>query len=176
MDSIEKLYRMFQFIKLIGAWISGIALIGMMVFIVFDVLLRNVFENSINGAFEIVQNYFMPIVVFPALAFIYSSGVLPKMDLLLDKFNEQTKKIIIILMNVIEIFILLIMTQFTWEYALTGLEKGMSFPAAGTLYPLYPLFFFIPIAFLLIIIENIFILIRNFTQREATFLFHTNKD
>nr|WP_263327253.1 TRAP transporter small permease [Neobacillus sp. Marseille-Q6967] len=173
MNGILRAYKYFDWIKLIGVWISGISLFGMMVFIVMDVFLRNSGGNPINGAFEIVQNYFMPILVFPSLAYVYSSNVLPKMDLLIDRFQHKTQKFFIFGMLIIEIFILVLMTQFTWEYAMQGLDRNMSFPAAGTLYPIYPLFFFIPAAFALIIVENIFILLKNLLEKEPSFLFKT---
>ncbi|MFD1039826.1 TRAP transporter small permease [Virgibacillus byunsanensis] len=171
MKGVLSVYKYFDYIKIIGVWISGISLIGMMLFIVYDVFLRNIVENSINGGFEIVQNYFMPIVVFPSLAYVYSSGVLPKMDMLIERFKNKTKMFIIIGMVLIEIFVLILMTQFSLEYALNGLEREIAFPAAGTLYPLYPIFFFVPIAFGLIIVENIFILIRNLIEKQPSFLF-----
>jgi hypothetical protein len=68
------------------------------------------------------------------------------------------------------------MTQFTWEYAMEGLERKMSFPAAGTLYPVYPLFFFIPAAFVLIIVENLFILLKNLLQKDPSFLFNIERN
>lgn len=171
MNSIDRLYKYFHFIKVTGVWISGISLIGMMFFIVIDVFLRNVMSNSINGGFEIVQNYFMPVVVFPALAYAYSSGVLPKMDLLLEKFKDNIKLVFILGMLLLEIFILVLMTMYTWDYAMIGLERKMAFPAAGTLYPVYPLFFIIPISFALIIVENVFILLKNLLEKKPTFLF-----
>ncbi|HHW37395.1 MAG TPA: TRAP transporter small permease [Bacillales bacterium] len=172
MKGIMKAYKNFSYVKIIGVWISGISLIGMMFLITYDVFARNVLNNSINGGFEIVQNYFMPIVIFPALAFAYSSGVLPKMDLLLDKLNNNVKKVVIMGMLLLEIFILVLLTDFTWAYAMDGFARKMSFPAAGTLYPVFPLFFFIPVAFVLIIVENVFILVRNFMEKEPSFLFH----
>jgi TRAP-type mannitol/chloroaromatic compound transport system permease small subunit len=171
MDGILKIYRYFEYMKLAGVWISGISLIGMMLFIVFDVFLRNVLSDSINGGFEIVQNYFMPIVVFPSLAYAYSSGVLPRMDLFMERLKDKSKMMLIFGMLILEIFILFLMTLYTWEYAMTGLERKMSFPAAGSLYPVYGLFFLIPISFTLIIIENIFILLKNVMVKKPSLLF-----
>ncbi|MDQ0163599.1 TRAP transporter small permease [Aeribacillus alveayuensis] len=175
MNRVNKLYRIFGWVKVLGLWISGISLMGMMIFIVVDVVFRNVSSNSINGAFEIVQNYFMPLSVFPALAYVYSSGVLPKMDLIIEKLNNQMKKVIIFSRVIIEIFILALMFQFTWDYAMYGLERKMSFPASGTMYIVYPLFFLIPISFALIIIENVFILIKNIMEKHPSFLFKEEK-
>lgn len=168
MDSVWKAYKIFNYLKKIGVIISGLFILVMMCVIVYDVVMRNLFNSSIRGGFEIIQNYLMPLVVFPGLAFMYASGVLPKMDMLLDKVSIKAQRIFVIVMILIELFILVLIVQFSLEYAINGLERKTAFPAAGTLYILYPLFFVIPIAFAMIIIENIFVLIRNILINEPT--------
>lgn len=170
MDGVWKAYKIFDYIKLLGILISGISVLGMMFFIVYDVTVRTLFSGSIRGGFEIIQNYMMPLVVFPGLAYTYASGVLPKMDLILEKVSEKSQKAMIFLMIILELFVLVLIVQFSWEYAMSGLERKSAFPAAGTLYPLYPLFFLIPIAFAMIVIENIFILIRNIMLKEPSLI------
>lgn len=168
MENVWKAYKLFDYLKKIGIFISGVSVLVMMGLIVYDVIMRNIFNSSIRGGFEIIQNYLMPLVVFPGLAYMYASGVLPRMDMLLDKFSVAVQRILVIVMILIELFILVLIVQFSWEYAMSGLERKTSFPAAGTLYILYPLFFTIPIAFAMIIVENIFILIRNILVKEPT--------
>lgn len=170
MNGVWKAYNIFHYIKLAGVWISGISVLAMMLMIVYDVTMRTLFSSSIRGGFEIIQNYMMPLVVFPGLAYVYASGVLPKMDLILEKINSKAQKFLIIFMLLIELFVLVLIVQFSWEYAMSGLERKTAFPAAGTLYPLYPLFFLIPIAFAMIVIENIFILIRNLLEKKPSLL------
>lgn len=170
MKGVWKAYRIFHYVKLAGIWISGVSVIVMMLLIVYDVTMRTLFSSSIRGGFEIIQNYMMPLVVFPGLAYVYSSGVLPKMDLILEKFGDGIQKIIILFMIAIELFVLTLIVQFSWAYAMDGLEREIAFPAAGTLYTLYPLFFLIPIAFAMIIIENIFIIIRNLMEKKPSLL------
>lgn len=164
---VDKLYNLMNIIKMIGLTISGVALIGMMVFIVLDVMLRNAINYSISGGFEITQNYFMTLTVFPAL----STGVLPKVDLLFERFSPKAKKRFVVAIVLIELVFLCIVTHFTWEYARMGWERKMAFPAAGKLYPVYPIYVLIPISFALIIVENLFILYRNLTQQHASFVF-----
>ncbi|WP_027962953.1 TRAP transporter small permease [Halalkalibacillus halophilus] len=176
MNGVIKAYGAFEKVKLVGVWISGISLFGMMLFIVMDVILRNVFSASLSGGFEMVQNYFMTLTVFPALAYVYASGVLPKMDLLMVKLTNSSKKMLIYGMVLLEILVLGIMFYFTILYALDGLERGMSFPAAGTLYPIYPLLFLVPLAFAMVIIENIFIIIRNLKVEKASLLFKDEEE
>lgn len=175
MNGVWKAYRIFHFLKLVGIWISGLSVLLMMFFLVYDVAMRNLFSGSIRGGFEIIQNYFMPLVVFPGLAYVYSSGVLPKMDIILERISEKMQKSLIFIMILIELFVLVLIVQFSWEYAMNGFERKMAFPAAGSLYPLYPLFFLIPIAFGMIIIENIFILIRNLLIKEPSLLMNKAK-
>ncbi|AQQ54719.1 TRAP transporter small permease subunit [Planococcus lenghuensis] len=170
MDTLWKSYRIFNYIKLTGIWISGIFLLVMMGFIVYDVAARNLFAGSINGGFEIVQNYLMPLVVFPGLAYAYSSGVLPKMDLIIERIPVNAQRTLVIVLILIELFVLVLLVEFTWEFAMNGLERQEGFPAAGRLYPLYPLFFLIPVSFALIVIENLFLLIRNFRIKEPTLI------
>lgn len=176
MNGVWKAYKIFDYIKLAGIWVSGISVLIMMLFIVYDVAVRTLFSSSIRGGFEIIQNYIMPLVVFPGLAYAYSSGVLPKMDLILERVGEKTQKAIVFLMLLVELFVLVLIVQFSWSYAMDGLERKMAFPAAGTLYPVYPLFFLIPIAFALIIIENIFIFIRNIFIKEPSLVMIKKED
>lgn len=170
MSGLWKAYKIFHYIKLAGVWISGLSVLAMMLMIVYDVAMRTLFSSSIRGGFEIIQNYMMPLVVFPGLAYVYSSGVLPKMDLILEKLNDKAQKILIYLMLLLELFVLVLIVQFSWEYAMSGLERNTAFPAAGTLYILYPFFFLIPIAFAMIVVENVFILIRNILDKKPTLL------
>src|SRR5690606_22166099 len=168
MNGVWKAYKIFHYIKLAGIWISGISVLVMMLLIVYDVAMRTFFSSSIRGGFEIIQNYMMPLVVFPGLAYVYASGVLPKMDLILEKLNAAAQRILIFFMLLLELFVLVLIVQFSWEYAMSGLERKTAFPASGTLYPLYPLFFLIHIDFDMNVIENIFRLIKNILVKKPS--------
>lgn len=176
MKGVWNAYKVFNYIKYIGVFISGISVLGMMFVISYDVFSRSILSQSIRGGFEIIQNYFMPLVVFPALAYVYSSGVLPKMDLVLEKLGNKTKKTVIYILLLIELFIFSLVVYFSWEYAVDELGRKAAFPAGGTMYPLYPIFFFIPVAFAMIIIENIFVLIRNIEKEEPTLLIDDDRN
>ncbi|WP_054635876.1 TRAP transporter small permease [Thalassobacillus sp. C254] len=117
---IWKAYKIFNYIKLAGLWISAVSIMGMMMFIVYDVVGRNLLFGSVRGGFEIVQNYFMPLAVFPALAYVYSSGVLPRMNLLISKTRASVQHIVVYVLLVVEIFVLSFVVYFSLNYALTG--------------------------------------------------------
>ena len=164
MISVNKLlsgYRAFGHLKLAGALVSGISIFGMMLFIVADVVSRNFLSGSISGSFEIAQNYFMPLSVFPALGYVYASGILPKMDLLMPKVKRGLQDAVVYFLLVLELVIFALLTYYTFVYAISGLERSVAFPAGGTLYPLWPLFFLVPFGFTLVIIETLFVLVNN---------------
>ena len=169
MKQVWNIYKFFNYIKLIGVGISFIAVLGMVFTISYDVFMRTVFSTSIRGGFEIIQNYFLPIIVFPSLAYVYSSGILPRMDMLIERFNTKVQQLIVYILLALEIFVLILIVQFSWEYAVDGLQKKSAFSAGGSMYPLYPLYFFIPIAFMLMIIENIFVIIQNIQRKKPSF-------
>lgn len=161
MTVLDRIYRYFGYLKVAGAIVSGLSIFGMMLFIVYDVAGRNFFGGSIRGGFEIVQNYFMPLSIFPALGYVYASGITPKMDLLMPRMPVRLQAGVVYLLLLLELAVFALLIYFTWGYAMTGMERGMTFPAAGSLYPLWPLLFLVPFGFALVIVETLFVLARN---------------
>lgn len=170
MERLLRWYRVFGYLKLTGALISGASIFAMMLFIVADVVSRNFLSGSISGSFEIVQNYFMPAAVFPALGYVYASGMLPKMELLVPKLREAAQQAVVYFLLVLELVIFAVLAYYTCGYALSGLERREAFPAGGTLYPVWPLFFLVPGGFLLVVAETVFVLVRNLLAAERATL------
>jgi TRAP-type transport system small permease protein len=172
MGGLLSAYKVYGYLKLAGAIISGLAIFAMMSLIVADVVSRNFLGGSIAGSFEIVENYFMPLAVFPALAYVYGSGVLPKMDLAMHKTSKTVQDAVIYGLLVIELVLFALMTYYTWGYAVTGMERKTAFPAGGDLYTLWPLFFVVPLAFAMVIVETLFVLLKNILGGRVTLAMH----
>lgn len=172
MGGLLSAYKVYGYLKLAGAIISGMAIFAMMSLIVADVVSRNFLGGSIAGSFEIVENYFMPLAVFPALAYVYGSGVLPKMDLAMHKTSRTVQDAVIYGLLVIELVLFALMTYYTWGYAVTGMERKTAFPAGGDLYTLWPLFFVVPLAFAMVIVETLFVLLKNIFGGRVTLAMH----
>lgn len=172
MGGLLSAYKVYGYLKLAGAIISGMAIFAMMSLIVADVVSRNFLGGSIAGSFEIVENYFMPLAVFPALAYVYGSGVLPKMDLAMHKTSRTVQDAVIYGLLVIELVLFALMTYYTWGYAVTGMERKTAFPAGGDLYTLWPLFFVVPLAFAMVIVETLFVLLKNILGGRVTLAMH----
>lgn len=172
MRTLRSAYRAFGYLKLGGALVSGIAIFAMMSLIVADVVARNFMGGSIAGSFEIVQNYFMPLAVFPALAYVYGSGVLPKMDLFMHKTPKAAQDAVVYLLLVIEVGLFSVMAYYTWDYAVAGMERKEAFTAGGELYPLWQLFFLVPVSFGLVVVETLFVLVKNVLGGRVTLAMH----
>lgn len=161
MDKLMTTYRTYGYLKLAGALVSGLAIFGMMCFIVADVVSRNFLGGSISGSFEVAQNYFMPISVFPALAYVYGSGVLPRMDLVMHRVNQHVQDVVVYVLLALELVVFSLLVYYTWGYAMDGMERGVAFPAGGSLYTLWPLFFLVPIGFAMVLLETLFVFAKN---------------
>ncbi|WP_216831158.1 TRAP transporter small permease [Alkalihalobacterium elongatum] len=165
---LKKSYVIYSRIKFIGLIISGICLFLMMVFIVADVLSRNILSKSIPGNYEIVRYYFMPLALFPGVAYAYGTGIFPRITMIVSKLSKKIQKLIVILLLFVELVLFSLVFYFGLQYGLSGVEEGLAFPAGGKMYPLYPFIFLVPIGFGMLIIEIIFLIIRNLTSPEPS--------
>jgi TRAP-type C4-dicarboxylate transport system permease small subunit len=163
-NRIEKVNNL---LNKIGIFIAGVSVILMMGLIVADVFSRNVLNTSIPGTYEIVQNYFMPLSIFPCLAFAYRSGVLPRIGEVIEKTPGGFQKVVGYMIFAIEMVIFTLATYYGWIFAMTGVSDQASFPAGGNLIPLYPIMFVIPFGFALVLLEVILSSFKPFIMKNA---------
>lgn len=173
---MNKLYKFFSWIKLSGVLISGIALFIMMLSIVADVISRNLTNASILGVYEITENYLMILVIFPSLPFVYSEGIMPKMELFFDKFKEKGRNFLVTVILIIEILVYLFMFYYSFIYAITGFNEKLGFMAGGNIFPLYPILFLMPLSFILMSVESAFIIYKNIKTNEYKLTFNKKEE
>lgn len=156
MQRMDKWTKKMEFV---GMVISGISIALMMLLIMADVVMRNFLDSPITGTYELVQYFLMPLAVFPALAYTYTSGVLPRLGELVSKlpgkFQVFNKNMII----VIEIIIFVLLTLYGLKFAQAGIADRMAIPVSGNLIPVYPVYVVVPLGFLsvlwVIILETV---------------------
>ena len=166
-----KVYGVFQKIKWSGMLISGITVFVMMFYTSADVLLRNINGTSPLHAYEVSQYYFMPLAVFPALAYSFGVGMMPRIEFLIAKVKSKVlQRIVAIVLICIEIVLMLLLSVFGWQYLMSAIEKGMAFTAGGVNYPLSIVILFVPLGFLLVAVEMVFLLIKNLNTKEPSFV------
>lgn len=173
---MNKLYSLFNKIKLVGVAISGLALVLMMFAIVADVLSRNITGASILGVYEMTQNYLMILTIFPALPYVYAQGIMPKMELLFDKFKGIGKTLLVLGIQLVEMIVYLLIFYYSLQYALTGLENDVGFMAGGNIYTLYPVLFLIPISFALMFVETVFVFVKNMKNKTTDFTYEVREE
>lgn len=167
MKSLDKLYKYFNYLKKAGIALSGVAVIGMILFITADVLSRNILSSSIPGSYEFVENYFMPLATFPALVFAYTEGIMPRMNMIVLKFPKIVQKVMIYIILGVDFLIMALLTYYTFSFSITSMLEGASFPSAGNLYPIYPFIFLAPIGFFFVLMEVSFVLMKNIKSKEV---------
>lgn len=175
MQTVWRLYRMFQRVKIGGAVVSGVTIFGMMIFIVCDIVSRNFMSGSINGSYQMTQTYFMPLAIFPGLAYIYASGVVPRMDLLVDKFAKKLQAPIVYLFHLVELVIFVLVTYYSFGFAMSGLREVSSFTVKGAYFVEYPFYFLVPFGFALLTIEVLFVIARNVLEKRPLLSMQTDK-
>lgn len=158
---MDKAYNLFKYIKLGGMYLSGLTIFIMMFIIVLDVMLRNIFHLNVIGSYEISQYFLMPLAFFPSLAYVYSSGIMPRLEMIVEKFRYISQRYILIFLFVIELILFLLLTYYGLQYALSGTREVLAFTMRGTVIPFYPVLYFVPLGFLLLSIEIVFLIIKN---------------
>src|SRR5699024_4472464 len=114
-----------------------------------DVISRNFLDGSISGSFEFVQNYFMPLAVFPGLAYVYGTGILPRMDLLRERLRGRFGVAVTHLQVALELLAFALLFYLTLGYAIDGAQREVGFSAAGEIHTLWPVYFVVPLAMLM---------------------------
>ncbi|MBU8907920.1 TRAP transporter small permease [Desertibacillus haloalkaliphilus] len=172
--SIKRAYAIFEKVKIVGLYVSGGTIFFMMLFIVTDILSRNLFKSSLLGAYEITQYYLMPLAVFPALAYAYGTGIMPRIGILVSKLKQTYQKWITVLLLGFELVLFLLLTYYGWQYALIGTSETLGFSSGGEILPIYPVLYFVPLGFFMLSIEVFFLLIKNLYSKKPSYVMKEN--
>lgn len=166
-EKYQGMYAKFNLVKTVFLLISGVCTMLMMFMISADVILRNVTGRSFTGCYELVQGYLMILVSVPAFIYSFSAGTMPRVDILIGRYSEKVKRIVVTIIIIIDIILMGAFAVFSGMYAVTGFAEKTVFIAGVSFYPVYFLFPLVPIAFVMIAVENVFILIRNTSTNTA---------
>jgi len=166
---IDKAYDLFKVLERAGLFISGISLFATMLLITVDVIVRNFTNLTLVGVYEIVQNYLMPLMVFPTIGYAYSNGIMPRIVMLTNKFGVKARSIIAVIISIIEVLIFASMAYFTFGYAVDSVNENLGFICGTRMLPLYHAMFLPVFSFAMITVENLFLLITNMRNRSDKF-------
>ncbi|RKQ29325.1 TRAP transporter small permease [Oceanobacillus halophilus] len=147
-------------IQEIGKNISGLAILSMMTIIVLDVVMRNIFKTSIPGSYVIIENFLMPIAIFPALGYVYMVHILPRLSEFIERRSEKYQRINKFMLLTIDVIVFGLLTYYTFLFFLDGFNNQIAVPVATNFVPLWPIYFVIPVGYLLVLQEVLLQLIH----------------
>lgn len=130
-----------------GMYISGIAIMLMMILTVIDVTLKTIFNSTIPGSYLYVQNYLMPLAFFCGLPYAFFSGIFPRLDIVVKRFRKEALTKIVIAVLIIELISYLLITYYSFLYGIHGMTTNITFLAGVNSVPLYPFLFLVTIGF-----------------------------
>lgn len=127
----------------VGAFISGVSLMAMILVIVFEVVMRKFFNSPTIWSIEFVT-FMMIWFGFMTLAVIQKQGRHVYVDLLVGRLDEKTKKMWLTTMLLVTLTFILILTWFTWKDFIEAWETGEK---TSTIWgpPIWPLKLALPI-------------------------------
>ncbi|WP_096200098.1 TRAP transporter small permease [Bacillus sp. FJAT-45350] len=140
--------RVMKRIDQLSLVIGSIGLAGLMILITAGVFTRYVLNFSIPTAYEIVENYLMPITVFATLGYSYKSGILPRVDAFVEKIKSlKIKRFINSSIIMVELITFLFISYYMYQFTIYSFDNGMGFRTNGINFPLYHINFLIFISF-----------------------------
>lgn len=170
-SNLDRAYGVFKYLEKIGLLVSGASLMLTMLLITIDVFVRNFTISSLVGIYEIVQNYLMPIMVFPAIGYAYSEGIMPRIVMVTDKLSARVRVAAAMLISLIEVAIFSSMAYFTFAYSVDSVQEKLGFICGTSMLPLYHVMFLPALSFAMIAIENVFLLITNIKNKTDRFTY-----
>lgn len=128
--------------------ISSIGLAGLMILISAGVITRYIFGFSIPTAYEITENFLMPMTVFAALGYSYRTGIFPRVDAFVNGLtNLRLKQIINVIILGLELIVFLFISYHLFQFFLYSIDTGMGFRSGRISFPLYHIHFLMFISF-----------------------------
>lgn len=172
MEQLNKNYQTYCKIKRGGLYISAAAVMITMFYITIDVFVRTFTSTALVGTYEIIQNYFMPLIIFPGLAYAYSSGVMPKIVIAADRLSKEKRNTLYIVVLIINIILFAALAYFTLMHAIQSTGDKTGFIVGTKELPVWQAFYLPVIAFIMLTIEDVFIVIKNIKTKQGFISFY----
>jgi TRAP-type C4-dicarboxylate transport system permease small subunit len=136
--------------------ISGLAIALMMVHIVLDVLLRNVFNYPLPGTITIVSYYYMAIAAFMPLAFAEQKSAHISVEVVTELMPKGVQRHLAGWMLLLSAVIFALLTVRSWEEAVVKYEVKASVVQGVDSLPIWPTYFVLPLGCLLMFLVVIY--------------------
>lgn len=121
---------------------GGGCMVGMVLLILYDVVMRNLFNRPLMSSYELVM-FLMVVVVFTALAYTQSEGNTVKIELVVSRLPQKAQAFLGIGTSFLSLGLVLLMA---WRNVVRSIELRHEHIVSPILYvPVYP--FYLVVAF-----------------------------
>ena len=171
MERLDRIYNYYQKFKMALLFISGVGIFGMTFYITIDVLWRNFAPTALVGTYEIVQYYFMPTIILLSMGYAFSSGVMPRIVAFVNRLPKGGQRVMGIILPIVDLIFCAVMGFLSTEYAVQATADQLTFICGTGLLPVWQMYYLVSLAYLMIAIEDIFVLIRNIKTGSSDVLY-----
>lgn len=158
---------MYKVISKFEEYVLSSSIIIMALLLIISVIMRAVFNRSLTFSEEIGQAL-MIIVTFFGISYCAKKGRHITMSIIFDMVNNKKKKIAMYIITIISSISLVILTYVAFDYTISTMNLGRV--TAALQIPIFILYAFVPLGFLLGAIEYFIVFILNVKSKEYLYL------
>lgn len=156
-----------KWISKLEEFILSTSIIVMALLLIFSVIMRAIFNSSLTFAEEVGQTL-MLIVTFFGISYCAKKGRHITMSIIFDMVDNNKKKIFMYVIAIFSSAALFLLTYIGIDYTISTMKLARVTPALQI--PIYLLYMFVPLGFLLGAIEYLTIFILNVKDKENLYL------
>jgi TRAP-type C4-dicarboxylate transport system permease small subunit len=155
-------HRSIQIPTNIVSWIAGAAILAIMLQVVVDVAMREIFSAPIDGTIEIVSFYYMVAVTFLPLAYVSHHEGQIFVELFTRGMRPKSLAFLEGLVGIVCFIFVIWFVRETWFAALISFEEGEMWETSDDLITIWPNRFLLPVGMGLLAIYLLIRLIDDF--------------
>ena len=131
------------------ALIGAVATVALMLHVVADIAMRNLFNRPIPATYEVVVNYYMVALAFIPLAWVEKSGAMVQVEVINGALNPAMLRLSDALVALISAAIYAALAWVTWQVAVRQTGVGGFVTANQIRVPVWPAYWLPPTGFAL---------------------------
>jgi TRAP-type C4-dicarboxylate transport system permease small subunit len=129
------------------ALIGAVATIALMLHVVSDIAMRNLFNQPIPATYEVVVNYYMVALAFIPLAWVEKSGAMVQVEVINGALGPTMLRISDAMVALISAVIYATLAWVTWQVAVRNTGVGSFVTANQIRVPTWPAYWLPPVGF-----------------------------
>jgi len=122
---IDRIKRAVDFFSALGLWVSGLAILFMILLITIEVIGRRVLSFSTLVADEF-SAYLLVIITFMGAAYTLKTGGFTRMEVVYNRFRGKGRWIIDFVFNLVSFLFLCIIDYWLWVHIISDYRSGIT--------------------------------------------------